>query len=228
VCRDYSSKLYSVPEIRGATSYIWTLPSGVTDTSTINEIEYVIISSPSGNIKVRGHNPYADGDESILYVTVNEIPPKPEITLEGNILHSNASSGNQWYFNSKIIEGATDSIYTPTQEGRYYVEVTLNNCTSPISNLIKFSPTIIDVTDFTSETVIYPNPSAGQFTISFGTIPIRQATVKVFSLHGKLVYSETFQNRAEASIDLTAFTKGIYILNVITDKTIYYGKVCLE
>ncbi len=231
VCRDGKRKLYTVPEIRGVSSYIWTLPSGEIDTISINEVEYVMDNkASSGNIKVRGHNPYADGDESTLYVTIKELPPKPEITLVGNVLHSNASSGNQWYIfpPTTLIEGATDSIYTPAQEGRYFVKVTLDNCTSPSSNMIPFPATIIDIIDFTNETVIYPNPSAGQFTISFGTIPSRQATVKVFSLQGRLVYSETLQNTAKATIDLTAFTKGIYIINVITDKTIYYGKICLE
>jgi hypothetical protein len=229
-CRDNSEKLYTIPEIRGAYSYIWTLPNGVSDTVSYNEIIYVLDSTAaSGNIKVKGHNPYADGDESTMYVAVYEVPPKPVVTLIGNILHSNAPSGNQWYISpGTMIEGATDSIYTPVEEGTYYVKVTLNNCSSRNSNKIKFIPTIIDVTNFTSESVIYPNPSAGQFIISFGTIPLRDATIKVFNLQGRLVYSETFQNKVEANIDLAAFPKGMYMINVITDDKIYYGKICME
>jgi hypothetical protein len=229
VCRDNKSELYTIPEIRGASSYIWILPNGVSDTGTINEIAYSLNSSAaSGDIKVKGHNPYADGAESKLYVTVNEIPPKPVIKLEGNVLHSNASLGNQWYVDGTMIEGATDSVYTPVQEGSYQVKVTLNNCTSLSSKIIIFPPTIIDVTDLKNEIIIFPNPSAGQFNVSFGTTPVRQATIIVFNLQGNLVYSEIFQNATRASIDLIVFPKGMYIVKVITDENNYYGKVCLE
>jgi hypothetical protein len=229
LCRDRKRKFYTVPEIRGASAYIWTLPNGITDTSIVNEIMIVCDSNfISGNITVYGHNKYADGNESTLNITLNELPPKPLITRVDNVLHSDAKSGNQWYFNNSSILNATDSIYIPEQEGKYYVIATVNNCPSRVSNVMNYLPTGIELANSKEEIFLYPNPSGGPFAISFGTDPVRKATVKVFSLQGNLIYSEIFQNRTKAGIDLTAFPKGMYLINVITNDNNYNVKVCLE
>lgn len=82
VCRSNSKSLYTVPVIRGASSYIWSLPNGETDTILINEIEYNLNKdASSGNLRVKGHNIYVDGTESQLYITLYEVPPRPVITL---------------------------------------------------------------------------------------------------------------------------------------------------
>ncbi len=49
--------IYSVPTISGAASYIWTLPSGLTGSSTTNNINATVGSTiGSGNMSVRGVN----------------------------------------------------------------------------------------------------------------------------------------------------------------------------
>ena len=223
-------RTYTIPEIRGASAYIWTLPNGVTDTTAINEITAIFDSKAvSGNIRVKGHNIYADGNESRLYINVNEIPPTPVITLKDGILHSDVVDGNQWYMDSNRIPGATESIYIPEQNGKYYVKVTLNDCPSKASNTIQYLPTTgIELTSNSGKIVIYPNPTTGQLEISLGTNQVRQATVNVYNLQGKLVYSEAFQNTTIAGIDLTVFPKGMYIVKIITDENNYNGKVCLR
>jgi hypothetical protein len=76
LCRDMKRILFTVPEIRGASSYIWTQPNGIIDTSIFNETIVVCDSTcVAGNIKVHGHTTYGDGNESIVYVTINEVPP---------------------------------------------------------------------------------------------------------------------------------------------------------
>jgi hypothetical protein len=229
LCRDRKRIYYDVPEIRGASSYIWTLPNGIIDTTVINQILIVCDSNfVSGNISVYGHNIYADGNESSLFVTMYEIPPKPLITLEGNVMHSNASSGNQWYLNNNVIQNATDSIYIPEQGGKYFAVVTLNCCPSYTSNMIYYAPTVVESTNNDGLIILYPNPSDGKFTISLGTDPVGRATIKVFNLQGNLIYSEIFQNIIKAGIELNAFPKGMYFIKVITNDKIYNGKVCLE
>ena len=113
----------------------------------------------------------------------------------------------------------------PEQEGRCYAKVTLNNCPSRISNVIDYPPTGLEPTNNKEETILYPNPSDGRFTVSFGTDPVRQATIKVFSLQGNLNYSEIFQDTTKAEIDLKAFPKGMYVIKVITNDSNYNGKV---
>jgi len=55
VCQGQNLVTYTVPEIENATSYIWTLPTGATGSSTTNSISVnYSISAISGNITVKG------------------------------------------------------------------------------------------------------------------------------------------------------------------------------
>ena len=75
ICPGQNSVSYSVPAIANATSYIWTLPTGATGTSTTNSISVNYgISAASGNITVKGHNNCGDGVTSTFAVTVNPLP----------------------------------------------------------------------------------------------------------------------------------------------------------
>ncbi|HPS10894.1 MAG TPA: T9SS type A sorting domain-containing protein [Paludibacteraceae bacterium] len=75
LCRGSNNVTYSVPEIGNATSYIWTLPAGVTGSSTTNTILcHFGEGAASGNITVRGHSACGDGASSQLSVTVNQLP----------------------------------------------------------------------------------------------------------------------------------------------------------
>jgi hypothetical protein len=47
-----------------------------------------------------------------------------------------------------------------------------------------------------NEAIIYPNPSTGLFIISFGLLPVQQATIRIYNLQGKIVHVATFENTA--------------------------------
>ncbi|MFZ4399675.1 MAG: T9SS type A sorting domain-containing protein [Bacteroidales bacterium] len=75
VCQNQTLVTYTVPAITNATSYIWTLPTGATGTSTTNSITVNYSTTAiSGNITVKGHNSCGDGIISSLSVTVNPLP----------------------------------------------------------------------------------------------------------------------------------------------------------
>ena len=75
VCQGQSSVSYTVPAIPFATSYVWTLPTGITGTSTTNSITVNYAKSfNSGSINVKGHNEWGDGIASNLAITANLLP----------------------------------------------------------------------------------------------------------------------------------------------------------
>jgi len=75
VCQGDSLKIYTVPTIANATSYLWTLPNGVTGVSTTNSITTKYsTSASSGNITVKGNNSCGNGTSSTLAITVNPYP----------------------------------------------------------------------------------------------------------------------------------------------------------
>ena len=75
VCQGQNNITYSVPAIINASSYVWTLPNGVTGSSSTNTITVNYgTSSLSGNVSVKGHNTCGDGISSNLAITVNPLP----------------------------------------------------------------------------------------------------------------------------------------------------------
>jgi len=75
VCQGQDSVIYTVPVIKNASAYSWTLPVGAVGTSSTNSIIVKYDKNAvSGNISVKGHNEWFDGQASVLAVTVNALP----------------------------------------------------------------------------------------------------------------------------------------------------------
>jgi len=74
VCQGTPNVNYTVPVISGATSYVWTLPTGATGISTTNSITLNYgTTAISGNITVKGNNDCGDGVASELAITISSI-----------------------------------------------------------------------------------------------------------------------------------------------------------
>ncbi len=75
VCQGETAVIYSVPAVTNATSYIWTLPTGATGTSSVNTITVNYgTSAVSGSVTVKGSNSCGDGPSSSLAIIVNPLP----------------------------------------------------------------------------------------------------------------------------------------------------------
>ena len=103
---------------------------------------YTAAQSATYTVKITT-NGCASNISNGITVTVNSIPPVPTITplssivicAGGNVvLRSSAVSGNQWYKDGVLISGATAQDYPATQAGIYSVKVTINGCSSNMSN----------------------------------------------------------------------------------------------
>jgi hypothetical protein len=79
-----------------------------------------------------------------------------------------------------------------------------------------------------NEAIIYPNPSTGLFNISFGSLPVQQATIKIYNLQGKLVHVATFENTALEKFDIGTLPKGVYIVSGLIDKKKMVTKIGLQ
>ncbi len=113
VCEGTNSITYSIPPVGNATSYIWTLPSGVTGSSTTNSITlYFGTGAVSGTIKVTGVNNYGPGGSSSIWVTVNPKPAMPSpITRTGG--SAKVCPGNVRTYSINAVAGATSYTWTP-------------------------------------------------------------------------------------------------------------------
>jgi hypothetical protein len=112
VCQLAAGLTYTVAPITNATSYIWSVPSGVTITSGSNTNTITVTfgsTATSGNICVYGSNSCSSGSQSCLAVTVNPVPGQAgPITGPGSAC--SGSSGNVYSITQ--VTNATGYLWT--------------------------------------------------------------------------------------------------------------------
>jgi hypothetical protein len=220
VCKG-GSETYVASPISGATSFIWTLPTGATGTSATNSITVNYgTTAVSGNITVTGHNSCGDGVASTLAIIVNSKPATPVVTLNSNILHSNASTGNQWYNQNVLIDGATNQDYTFTAIGNYSVIVTLDGCPSEPSTVNVI--TGIGPNEANPSIKVYPNPITDELNIEFVGNNVKTEFV-IVNVKGQVVYSGNLFEKVV--IQTSNFSDGLYFLKLKSGKTIEFKKI---
>ena len=222
VCQG-SSQSYSIPAVPGATSYIWLLPVGWSGNSSTTSIT-VVAGSTGGTISVSAINSCGSGPSRSITVTVNPTPPVPTITLVGANLVSSAATGNQWYFNTVIIPGATNQTYLPAQNGSYTVTVTNGFGCSATS-----APYMLSTVGITSETLtnyikVYPNPNTGKFTVETELLYKEKLLIRLIDLTGRIVFMDENTNvsgKFTKEINIENFPNAVYLLEIITGKDLY-------
>lgn len=226
VCQRQTSVTYTLPPIENATSYVWTLPSGATGTSTTNSITVSYgTSAVSGNIIVKGTNSCGDGATSSFAVTVNNKPMTPIISLNGNVLYSDAPSGNQWYGQNGFINGATNQDYTVSINGDYYVIVTLLGCSSDASNILNVIHTGIEVTENNKTIKIYPNPVSNELIIEIEGNN-RKVNFEILNLIGQVVFKGNLTEKTV--VQTSSFAPGVYVIKLENGKTFEFKKIVKE
>lgn len=85
----------------------------------------------TGTYTARVENEFMCDSVYTLNLRVNPIPEPPTITVSGkSTLISSAETGNQWYKDGEIIDGATEKQYTAPETGLYSVTASNGRCES--------------------------------------------------------------------------------------------------
>ena len=148
VCQGATGVTYSVSPVAGATSYVWTVPSGATITSALPYTNIITVNfdltASSGNVTVFAINTCGNGAVATKLVTLNAKPPAQIITAaggvttvcEGNSVALIGASGGYNYLWTP--GGSTSQINMVTVTGNYSVVVTnpVTGCSSDPSNTI--------------------------------------------------------------------------------------------
>ncbi|MEI6899146.1 MAG: ice-binding family protein [Bacteroidota bacterium] len=216
VCQGTTGVIYSIAILANATAYNWAVPAGATivagattNTITVN----FSMNAISGNITVYGTNACGTGTISPPFsVIVNPIPSAPVISSVGELLNSNAVSGNQWYFEGNPIVGATGQAYTATLSGWYWNVITLGGCSSDTSNNIFIVITGIKEPSI-GRVIVYPVPNDGRFTVSINDPKMTTCSIIVYNAVGLIVFESRNINVngiTLKSIDLRSAPNGVY------------------
>jgi hypothetical protein len=144
-------------------------------------------------------------------LTVTSIPGKPSINKDGTELVSSSATGNVWYQDGSLIQGATQQRYKPTANGNYSTKVRNNGCESVLSETFYFLVTAL--VDLGNDQYIkaYPNPlTNGQDLIIDWKLSGLNETIRaeVFDVTGKrIVEKRLTRNNNRISINSE---RGVY------------------
>ena len=86
---------------------------------------------------------------------------------------------------------------------------------------------ITQIADSYKEICIYPNPSAGKFTVSFAGIG-ETAFMEIYNALGEKRYTGQMLGEGAKEIDLTGTPKGVYFLKVHAGTEFYINKFVVE
>ena len=177
------------------------------------------------NISVTDSNGCIASNSAII----NEpLPVVVNISQNGNILDAGAGFiSYQWLDdNLNPISGATAQQFIPTASGEYAVMVTDSNGCKATSFLIMFiADAVIEANTILN---IYPNPTKNKLNIQYQGFSIN--AVKIMDVYGNLVRRETDLNINESVLQISLYplSKGMYVVQLISDEKVINHTVILQ
>lgn len=199
-------------EITACISYTWT--DGVTYYEDNNSATQNLLN--------------IDGCDSIvtLDLTINEVDITT--TAIGGVITSNETGAVYRWLDCNNdyseIDGESSVNYTPTEDGDYAVEVTVGECVDT-SECVSIDGVGVYEEALLDNITIYPNPNNGLVNIDLRHI--QDATVKVYSANGSLVYQVNDIANQFYSFELDV-QSGIYFVETQTSLGLRQFKLIVE
>lgn len=210
--------------LTGLPSGMWTInPGNITGTSTVQAISG--IASGTYAFTVTNSLTCVSAASNIVINAQPAIPQTPTITITNNIIHSDATVGNQWYNLNGIIIGAVYQDFTVSTNNGYYVIVTQNGCNSTPSNTIQVTDAGIETVETIKSINVYPNPVSNELYIE----ALNNNDVigfEILNTIGQLVYKGNVLTKT--IVPTTSFAPGIYLIKIKTDKSVQIKKIIKE
>lgn len=228
-CQGTSSASFSIAEDATAEQYQWIIPSGVrvVGDSNTNAITVDLSQlSTDALIKVYKSNLVGNSDTASLNIIINPTPATPVVSVDGNILSSSSTQGNQWYNLTGSITDSTGTSFTCTENGAYYVIVTSEQgCSSNASDTVYFTLTTSNQIDSETTLNVYPNPFVDELVIEIQNNKEEAQSFVITNALGKTIYIGTAYEKT--TVNTIDFSPGIYVIQ-FHDGTEYFFKKAVK
>jgi hypothetical protein len=171
----------------------------------------------SGTYTYNGTTANGCDSSATLVLTIDQAPSNAQVSLNQGTFTVTAQNASNFAWmdcaTNTLIPGETNATFTPTLSGSYAAVVS-NACGSDTTTCEPIEVQGISETD--SELIaVYPNPSAGIFTVASKGSIIQEAVL--YSVNGELIWRNA-HNSQEITIDLSEYARGTYMLHVSTNQ----------
>ena len=152
---------------------------------------------------------------------------------ESAILTATGSGTLNWYDNAGQLVGTGASITTNalTSNTAFTVVNVVNGCESTPTNvnvIVEGCANIPELATIQESLIVSPNPTTGQFTVSFNSMESGQVGIKLTDLQGKEVSTKmtnVVAGKNEISMNLDKAAKGTYLVNIEFNKHSFLRRV---
>lgn len=166
----------------------------------------------------------AAGCDSVVTLDLTISTVDPSISQVGNVLTANETGATYAWLDCSdetLISGETGQSFTATANGDYAAIVTLGNCTDTSDcatvNTIGLEENHKDLFS------LYPNPSSGLFNLVLSN----DAQVQITDLTGKVILNQNY-HLGSYKIDLSSYSDGVYLLQVLANGVVKNAKIIKE
>ena len=225
----------------GSAPYSWSPATGLSSVNVNNPTASPTVTT---NYILTALSAGCSSSDSVL-VSVNNNPLPVVVTSVSNITICSGSStpitasgatAYSWSPSTglNLTNGSAVTASPPSTIIYTVVGTDVNDCTASATVVITVelcSTTGIEGDLFNNSFKIYPNPTNGNLTVTFNTTAKESVIIRLTDMKGDEVYRELkkpFSGEYKTNIDLSKEAKGIYMLNVITDKGIVNRKIVVE
>lgn len=144
-----------------------------------------------------------------------------------NLMANQSGATYQWIDCSSMIpiSGETGQSYTATTNGNYAVVITFNGC-ADTSTCITVNNIGAGLTEFSTQIIIHPNPSNGEFTINLGS-EHQKISFELLDLSGRIQREWLFEKASEIQLN-TEVSSGTYLLVIRSDHQVGIKRLIVE
>jgi hypothetical protein len=226
---------YSVTAVSGATSYVWTVPSGCTIVT--NNGNSIVLNIPStfttGTLSVRAYN--SCGGSSLRSVSLTRLPATPaSITGPASVCPNQVGVN----FTTPAVTGVTQLWAVPTgatiTAGQSTTSMTctwgtvagsvtvrsVNSCgqSAARSKSVAIASCFEEENELPiegrlSDVAIYPNPNLGEFTIQSS----KAGEFMLINSLGQVIEMFTLGGNAPQTKDVSGLSSGVYYIRSVND-----------
>ena len=186
------------------------------------------------------------GTAATMYTFTTAIAPLPTIAVTHNQVTTRATSATVEFDASGTIDGDTytwdfgggnmatgdSAVFFYASNGSFPVTLTVTNGCGSVDTTFNVIVQGISVEESAlgRSLQVFPNPNDGNFNVSFVLDANEKVELRVLNAAGQIVLKESLGSvdRYDASIDLSAKAKGMYILQIETSQGIINRKVTIQ